>query len=245
MYKITNRLPTIASQNISTKLITMKMESRVFQAAVKKANMSYCNKKTPSKQTFSNLFYKTNNKSIFNIFKKQKFNPFGQSNEYTEEMLKNKKEDYFDVHEHLIFQEGKLPIITANDSDKYLANRLKNFIVLPALAFFGYNLTKSIIFFRPIRSIIWGSIFFITIRVYKGLSVNKHYFIYNINLLQDGKRVELLGEGEPLIVDIKEIRRLTPEETIYVNERGLGIGDWGLGIGPNPQSPINQYNLIV
>ena len=39
-----------------------------------------------------------------------------------------------------------------------------------------------------------------------------------MNLLQDGKRVELLGESEPLIVDIKEIRRLTPEETLYVNE---------------------------
>jgi len=28
--------------------------------------------------------------------------------------------------------------------------------------------------------------------------------------------------------------------------RGLGIGDWGLGIGPNPQSPIPnpQYFYI-
>jgi len=25
-----------------------------------------------------------------------------------------------------------------------------------------------------------------------------------------------------------------------MNERKLGIGDWGLGIGPNPQSPIPQ-----
>jgi len=26
----------------------------------------------------------------------------------------------------------------------------------------------------------------------------------------------------------------------------MGIGDWGLGIGPNPQSPIpNRYNVIV
>jgi len=24
---------------------------------------------------------------------------------------------------------------------------------------------------------------------------------------------------------------------------GLGIGDWGLGIGPNPQSPIPNKNL--
>jgi len=25
--------------------------------------------------------------------------------------------------------------------------------------------------------------------------------------------------------------------------RGLGIGDWGLGIGPNPQSPIPNPHL--
>ena len=26
----------------------------------------------------------------------------------------------------------------------------------------------------------------------------------------------------------------------------LGIGDWGLGIGPNPQSPITKFiNLLV
>jgi len=27
--------------------------------------------------------------------------------------------------------------------------------------------------------------------------------------------------------------------------RGLGIGDWGLGIGPNPQSPIPNPQLFV
>jgi len=25
----------------------------------------------------------------------------------------------------------------------------------------------------------------------------------------------------------------------------LGIGDWGLGIGPNPQSPIPKFNYIL
>jgi len=25
---------------------------------------------------------------------------------------------------------------------------------------------------------------------------------------------------------------------------GLGIGDWGLGIGPNPQSPIPKHKFI-
>ena len=24
----------------------------------------------------------------------------------------------------------------------------------------------------------------------------------------------------------------------FINNRKMGIGDWGLGIGPNPQSPI-------
>jgi len=28
-----------------------------------------------------------------------------------------------------------------------------------------------------------------------------------------------------------------------VKERGLGIGDWGLGPIPNPQSPLFVYNL--
>jgi len=29
-------------------------------------------------------------------------------------------------------------------------------------------------------------------------------------------------------------------------EDSKGIGDWGLGIGPNPQSPIpNSYNIII
>jgi hypothetical protein len=219
MYKLISKLPTIACQNIQTKFsIPMKIEKRIFQVAVKKASISFSNKKNPIMRASSKLFYRINNKSIINFFKKKKFNPFGESNEYTEQILKNKKEDYFDVHEHLIFQEGKLQITSANDSDKNLANRLKNFLVVPATAFFGYKLGNSIIFFRPIRSVIWGLLFFASVRLYKGLSINKHYFIYNINLLQDGKRVELLGESEPLIVDIKEIRRLTPEETLYVNE---------------------------
>jgi len=27
-------------------------------------------------------------------------------------------------------------------------------------------------------------------------------------------------------------------------DRGLGIGDWGLGIGPNPQSPIPNPQIF-
>jgi hypothetical protein len=29
------------------------------------------------------------------------------------------------------------------------------------------------------------------------------------------------------------------------NERGLGIGDWGLGPIPNPQSPSIHKNLLI
>jgi len=32
---------------------------------------------------------------------------------------------------------------------------------------------------------------------------------------------------------------------IYVNYVNMGIGDWGLGIGPNPQSPIPNPQLYV
>ena len=30
----------------------------------------------------------------------------------------------------------------------------------------------------------------------------------------------------------------------YNYSNNLGIGDWGLGIGPNPQSPIPQFKLF-
>ena len=32
--------------------------------------------------------------------------------------------------------------------------------------------------------------------------------------------------------------------TIYINLRGLGIGDWGLGPIPNPQSPIPNPQIL-
>jgi len=32
---------------------------------------------------------------------------------------------------------------------------------------------------------------------------------------------------------------------IILNKLILGIGDWGLGIGPNPQSPIPNPHCII
>jgi hypothetical protein len=31
----------------------------------------------------------------------------------------------------------------------------------------------------------------------------------------------------------------------FINNGDWGIGDWGLGIGPNPQSPIPNPHLII
>lgn len=174
------------------------------------------------RKTFKHTFNKASKKSIFNFnfnsTKSKKGNPFDNSDAYTEEYLKNKKEEYFEVEEHLVFQNGKLPIISANSSDKSLAKRLRNYVVFPILALTGYKFVKSLILLRPFRSMFWGFSFYMSVRVFRGLNINKYYFIYSINLMQDGKRIELIGEGEPIIADMKEIRRLSPEENIYVAE---------------------------
>jgi len=32
---------------------------------------------------------------------------------------------------------------------------------------------------------------------------------------------------------------------VIINELKLGIGDWGLGMGPNPQSPIPNPQILI
>ena len=223
MYRITNKLTsmkTVANQALikeKGKLLTTFPKMSISSS---NSNTNTNQNAKNGRKTFKHTFNKASKKSIFNFnfSKSKKGNPFDNSDAYTEEYLKNKKEEYFEVEENLVFQDGKLPIISANTSDKNLAKRLRNYVVFPIIALTGYKLAKSLILLRPFRSIFWGFSFYMSIRIYRGLDINKHYFIYGINLMQDGKRIELIGEGEPIIADMKEIRRLSPEETVYVAE---------------------------
>jgi hypothetical protein len=225
MYKITSKLTsikTVANQALSKekgKLLTTLPKMSISSS---NSNTNTDQNAKNGRKTFKHTFNKASKKSIFNFnfnsTKSKKGNPFDNSDAYTEEYLKNKKEEYFEVEEHLVFQNGKLPIISANSSDKSLAKRLRNYVVFPILALTGYKFVKSLILLRPFRSMFWGFSFYMSVRVFRGLNINKYYFIYSINLMQDGKRIELIGEGEPIIADMKEIRRLSPEENIYVAE---------------------------
>ena len=157
-------------------------------------------------------FLKMNQKNFFE-FKKQS-TPFDQ--DYSEK--KEKVEVWYETNEPLVFTGGKTPIVQATKSDKNLARRLRNYIVFPTMLFSGYKLATSVLVFKFWGCFLWGGLFFLTTRLYRGLTINKYYFVYNINLLEDGRSIEIFGEGAPHIADITDIRRLTPEETVFVLE---------------------------
>jgi len=62
------------------------------------------------------------------------------------------------------------------------------------------------------------------------------FIIFYIYYLQVNLKVYII------LKEIKFIYKLLLNN--YIDYIALGIGDWGLGIGPNPQSPIPNPHLL-
>lgn len=125
-------------------------------------------------------------------------------------------QDWYVPSEPLVFENSRMNLVQANSSDVRLQKILRNLICLPISVLSVYKLVFSIINFRIISTILWGIIATFSIKIIKGLDINNHFIIKNIDLMQDGRQIEISTQHMKKIFDIKDIRRLNTEETKFI-----------------------------
>ena len=196
------------------KQLTSKIPSLKTSGIAKQTLNAYNLNKSIQRCFISNKIFANNSQEVC-LYKNQSNSIFTS---YKKDKNSKKKVEWYETDYPLVFENGKYPILVANNSDRYLASRLKNYIILPVMILTGYKCVKSIVLFRPVRSILWGAGFLMALRVFRGINHNKYYFVYQVNLLEDGKSIELMGESGPKVADIADIRKLTTEESIYLSQ---------------------------
>ena len=94
-------------------------------------------------------------------------------------LSKSKKNEWYEVEDPLVFQNGKLTIVEASKQDRYIMQRLRLFAVLPFMIFSGYKLAMAVMGLRLGGSLIWGLLTTLSYRLYSGLNQNKNFTLFH------------------------------------------------------------------
>jgi len=130
------------------------------------------------------------------------------NNEESNKNQNNTKDDvgeYFTPSETLEFKNGKCHIIVADKSQIKLVNFFTIGLTVGNVLF-GYKFAKSLYYFSIFKSILWAIPLGICIRLSVGLNGNKQLIINAINLLENGKTLEIQALKTSFQITIGEMR---------------------------------------
>lgn len=167
-------------------------------------------------QSISQLFTKKLPKEKINqLFKTQQFylryNPKYDANLKNEN--KEKDYEYYTPKESLVFKNKKLTIVKANkELDR--AARLYGAGMSLSGVIIAYKIGMNMYFFSPLYVVLWACPALILSRFVRVYRDNRTIIIRSINLLDDGKTLELETLGGITIVKIGNIRKPKPEELV-------------------------------
>jgi len=170
-------------------------------------------------------FYQINSRDFMKGFKG--FKSFKKSiyeNVYKDNKSESKDDEWYTIQETLIFNNKRFELLKLQKNDKITFKILPVILVSSAI-FTGYNTFKNLILFRPFRTLLWGCTFLYVLRIYAGTNINKQHFIFSIRLMDDGKNIEIETPVGSSIINIKQVRRLTPEEALYFSQNVRGMND--------------------
>jgi hypothetical protein len=121
---------------------------------------------------------------------------------------------YHEPSQPILFQNNKYNILTSQENTK-IANVIQYGLIYPITLLSGYKLITSIFKFKIIGSLMWGAIFVYISRLSRGFGQNKYFMIKRIDLLDDGRTIEVFTYANKFKADIASIRKVTAEEAMY------------------------------
>ena len=135
--------------------------------------------------------------------------PFASSSR--DDLFNNQKySDTFKPEHELVFERRVYRLIKTKNSFLYL-----KLLVFPVKMYFAYKSLRSIVFFRPMRTIFWAACLGATFYLEENNKKKENYVLEDINLLENGKEVNIKYNSFYETVPINQIRRLTEEESKY------------------------------
>jgi hypothetical protein len=125
----------------------------------------------------------------------------------------NEQKEFYEPPEALVFKNNRFSIIETDDTKTI--ELVQYCILYPIVLVSGYKLLSNILRVKIIGSAIWGAIFYYSYRSTHSFVQNKFFLIKRINLLEDGKTVEVATYADNFKADIADFRKVTNEEAMY------------------------------
>jgi hypothetical protein len=152
--------------------------------------------------------------SLFFRLKLQKINLFDHFifNKSSEHKIK-----YYIPTKQVLFNNGRYTVFETDKYEKKITkifNKVISIFTPPTFYFF----IKNLYLIKPLSIIFWGISFYCAVNTFIASIQNSTHFIYELNLMKDGKHIELKKHFETSIEDISKVRRLTNEENLYFND---------------------------
>lgn len=154
---------------------------------------------------------------LFKFPKRNMFQNFNKNKDFIDKDEK-KNEEYFEVDDNLQFINGKFLLSKSNLQDLKGFKKLQVFVLTPINLYLGYKLLTSVIFFRPLRAVLWGVAFLGFTRLNYGFHINLLHFVDTIYLLEGGTKTEfvLVSGNNRIITENINIRKPNQKEIMFI-----------------------------
>lgn len=170
---------------------------------------------TLNKQSPASI-YKTNSKTFFRIFRgTSTYDSIILNKVDYEKEKKNIPEEWYETQDTLVFVNKRYPLLKCGDKDLRMIKYFEWAAIFPILLFTGYKTIINLINWRYYRGVLWGVGFYFSTKIFWGARLNKKHFIYQIDLMEDGKTIELTLHKNKIQLPIFTVRRLTADEALY------------------------------
>lgn len=131
----------------------------------------------------------------------------------------NKDEEYVEISDPVIMENGKLKVLDMNNTSP---DKIANFLMFasyPLIAYSGFKLILAVSSFSILKSVMWTTILFFSLKFRFGLKSNREHIINEISVLKDGKTCEIKTLKGVFPIDINKIRKINLEEAMFMAQR--------------------------
>ena len=174
-----------------------------------------------------------------NLFQRQRFNFFNFNSSKPTFLDKNQRkvEEFYEPNDELTFIDGRCLISESQTNQIRIFKYFQLFLVTPLNILFAYKFIQNLIYFRLIKSLLWGILCMMATRLNYGIHNNLYHFVDKIYLLEDGIKTEFTFHNtkKAIVTDNINIRKANQKELLFIINLAPNVFDKFIPIIINEQ----------